>query len=324
MNRDSTPTPAAITMATTELFLVVRRTWHKLAANYGLTMATAVGPMAVALGEFWPSTPPESARDALCISARAAVIGGITKVPMQDADLTASTLLELTADWLAANPGHEVTGAPIGPPGNPPLAFASSCAFDRDEETLRSLAVLCVLAEMAAKPEMYPPMAHAPAGAEQLAPPQIWLPHSGVMITCCPVHASRRGPRRTHEEVAEIAACRACTKETLAEPLQDDEDSGTAKPAREPVEYEVPAELTAETGLTSWPERGSELAPLAVMAWEHARRRVTMTYEQQDALWRVTEMDGRSDPPSTVSSELFTRAVEAYEAALDIIVSPLP
>lgn len=254
MNRDSTPTPAAITIATAQLLVTARWAWHKLSANYGLTMATAVAPMAAALRQLWPSTPPESARDALCISARAAVIGGITKVPMQDPDFTASTLLELTAGWLAANPGHEVTGAPIGLPGNPPLAFASSCAFDRDEdaETLRSLAVLCVLAEMAAKPEMYPPAARAP------------------------------------------------------------------------VEYEVPDELTAETGLTSWPERGSELAPLAVMAWEHARRRVTMTYEQQDALWCVTEYDGRSDPPSTVSSELFTRADRAYSAALDIIVSPLP
>jgi len=252
MNRDSAPDSAAITLATAELLAVARRTWRHLSANYGLAIGHAVDEMAAALGQLWPSIPPESARDALCHAARAAVLDGVTAVPMPDADFTASTLLEMTAEWLAANPGHEVTGPPIGFPGNPPLVFASSVAFDRDEdaETLYSLAVLCVLAEMAAKPQMYP------ARTERLPP----------------------------------------------------------------VEYEVPAELTADTGLTSWPERGSESAPLAVMAWEHARRRVTMTYEQQDALWCVTEHDGAR----VVSIELFERAAHAYSAALDIIVSPLP
>jgi hypothetical protein len=35
MNRDGAPTPAAITMATTELLVAARRTWHRLSANYG-------------------------------------------------------------------------------------------------------------------------------------------------------------------------------------------------------------------------------------------------------------------------------------------------
>ena len=255
MNRDSAPDSASITLATVELLAVARRTWHTLSANYGLAIGPAVDAMTAALGQLWPSIPPESARDALCSAARAAVTGGITTVPMRDADFTASTLLEMTAEWLAANPGHEVTGAPVGFPANPPLVFASSCAFDRDEdaETLRSLAVLCVLAEMAARPQMYPA-------------------------------------------------------------------TGTGRMKLPPVEFEVPETLTAETGLTSWPERGSESAPLAVMAWEHARRRVTMTYEQQDALWCVTEHDGAR----VVSIELFERAAHAYSAALDIIVSPLP
>lgn len=150
MNRDGTPTGAVITMHTTELIVTGRQTWHKLSANGGLAVVPAVDGIAAALRQLWPSIPPESARDALCIAARAAVVGGITEVPVRDPDFTASTMLELTAELLAADPGHQVTGAPIGPRMNPPLAFASSCAFDREEdaETLHSLAVLCVLAEM--------------------------------------------------------------------------------------------------------------------------------------------------------------------------------
>lgn len=88
--------------------------------------------------------------------------------------------------------------------------------------------------------------------------------------------------------------------------------------------WDFPADVTDATGLTSWPDRGSDLAPAFAMEWRHAKRRVTITYESQDALWRVTELDGRSEPPSTVSTDLYPRAETAYLAALDIIVSPLP
>ena len=54
----------------------------------------------------------------------------------------------------------------------------------------------------------------------------------------------------------------------------------------------VPPELTAATGLTTWPDRGSEHAHLAEMTWTHARRRVEMRYEAQDGLWLVAEYDG--------------------------------
>ena len=53
-------------------------------------------------------------------------------------------------------------------------------------------------------------------------PSQVWLPRSGVMITCCPAHETRTGPRRTHAEVQEMAECANCTRETLAPPLAED------------------------------------------------------------------------------------------------------
>ena len=148
------PDATSITRATTNLISTTRRTWLTLTANRRADPGHAVDVMLAVLSPLWPFTPPESARDALCIAARNAVNAGVTTVPDSIADATATFLLDMTAEWLAANPGDEVIGAPIGPPGNPPLTFASSCAFDRDEdaETLGSLAVLCVLAETGARP----------------------------------------------------------------------------------------------------------------------------------------------------------------------------
>ena len=87
---------------------------------------------------------------------------------------------------------------------------------------------------------------------------------------------------------------------------------------------DVPPEVTEATGLTSWPDRGSMLAPDFEMTWQHAKRRVEIRYEPGDALWLVAEYDGRDDPERRVSAELCPRADRAYEAALDILVTPLP
>ena len=81
----------------------------------------------------------------------------------------------------------------------------------------------------------------------------------------------------------------------------------------------VPAELRA-AGLTTWPDRGSDLAHLAVMAWEHARRRVEVTYEAGDALWCVTEHDG----PGRVFCDSYDRSAVAFNAAFALLASPLP
>jgi len=81
----------------------------------------------------------------------------------------------------------------------------------------------------------------------------------------------------------------------------------------------VPAELRA-AGLTTWPDRGSDLAHLAVMAWEHARRRVEITYEAGDALWCVAEHDG----PERVFCDRYDRAAVAFNVASALLASPLP
>jgi 1,2-phenylacetyl-CoA epoxidase PaaB subunit len=87
---------------------------------------------------------------------------------------------------------------------------------------------------------------------------------------------------------------------------------------------DVPPEVTDATGLTSWPDRGSTLAADFEMTWQHARRRVEIRYEPGDALWLVAEYDGRHEPERRVSAELHPRADRAYEAALGILVTPLP
>ena len=82
----------------------------------------------------------------------------------------------------------------------------------------------------------------------------------------------------------------------------------------------VPEELTTATGLTSWPDRGSDLAPLAAMTWCHARRRVQLRYEASDGLWCVTEHDGEQ----RVFADLYASAAVAFNVAFAILASPLP
>jgi hypothetical protein len=83
---------------------------------------------------------------------------------------------------------------------------------------------------------------------------------------------------------------------------------------------QFPPDVTEQTGLTSWPDRGSMLAADFEVTWQHARRRVEIRYETGDALWAVTEYNGSQQ----VSADLLARAQAAYEAALSILVSPLP
>jgi hypothetical protein len=85
-----------------------------------------------------------------------------------------------------------------------------------------------------------------------------------------------------------------------------------------------PTDVTRATGLTSWPDRGSDLAPDFEMTWQHARRRVEIRYERGDALWLVAEYDGRRQPERRISAALHPRADRAYEAALGILASALP
>ena len=86
------------------------------------------------------------ARDVLVACAQVAVSRGITALPADIEDETAVSMLELTA----AQPASGSPGTAGG--SAPPVAYASSAAFDRDEDaaTLSAIALLMALAHPAA------------------------------------------------------------------------------------------------------------------------------------------------------------------------------
>lgn len=152
MKRDPAPGPGVVALATGELMVAARRT---VAALPDTTPAAVVAELRSALGQLWPRVPPEAVRDVLISAAELAADLGITQMPddlsVELAELYpgqldgADGMLELTAEWITA-------GKPTGPGGfTPPVAFASSVAFDRaeDEETLTSLAALLAVSHLA-------------------------------------------------------------------------------------------------------------------------------------------------------------------------------
>jgi hypothetical protein len=150
MNRDDVPTGAAVALATGELMVTARRTVAMLAPGTG--PADAVAAVRAAVGQLWPKVSPEAARDVMTAAAELACECGVTELPADVADRYvgqlngAEGMLDFTGEWLAA-------GKPEPEPGRftPSVAFASSVAFDRDEddETLTSVAALLALAHMA-------------------------------------------------------------------------------------------------------------------------------------------------------------------------------
>lgn len=72
-----------------------------------------------------------------------------------------------------------------------------------------------------------------------------------------------------------------------------------------------PEEVTVCTGLTSWPDRGSEWAPRFEMTMAKNDHLITIEYESQDALWCVRhEWKGE-----TSFIDLFRSAETAYMCA---------
>lgn len=153
MRREPIPTPGVVALATGELMVAARRTVATLPA--GTEPRAAVAEMREALSQLWPTVPPESVRDVLIGATELASELGITEVPEDlSAELAelypgeldgADGMLDLMTEWVNA-------GRPIGPGAfTPPVAFASSTAFDRDEdeETLTSLAVLLAISHLA-------------------------------------------------------------------------------------------------------------------------------------------------------------------------------
>lgn len=145
MKRDPAPSPAGVAMATAEIMTAARR-----AVSPGADPVAAVAAIREALAPLWPTVPPEAVRDVLVVSGTAAYERGIRGLPDGLADRTAEWLIEMITDCRAG------TLASPGPGGfSPPEAFASSVAFDRDEdaETFATLAVVLALAETAAAPD---------------------------------------------------------------------------------------------------------------------------------------------------------------------------
>jgi hypothetical protein len=142
MDRDTPPDGLMAGLLFGELMAAGRRA--AIAAPDDLGEAAAA--VQAALTPLWPRVVPEAARDMLTACAQVAVSRGVTELPASVGSITAATVLELTAEWVAAgspDPGARFT---------PPVAYASSAAFDRDEdaETLAAVALLLAVAHPAA------------------------------------------------------------------------------------------------------------------------------------------------------------------------------
>lgn len=146
MDRDTPPDSLVAALMFGELMATGRRA--AIAAPEDL--ADAADAVQAALTPLWPQVVPEAARDVLITCAQIAVGHGVTGLPPGVDNITAATMLELTAGWVAAgSPAPAVRFTP-------PTAYASSAAFDRDEDELTFGAVALLLA-----------LAHPPAPASE-------------------------------------------------------------------------------------------------------------------------------------------------------------
>jgi hypothetical protein len=155
MDRDNPPVGVTVALQTGELLALAKKATAglpRLAEQTPAGLQSAVHVMATRVAEVWPNVVPETARDVMLAAARIACDAGVRQVPeailetlpnMQT--MTADAVLQLTVEWVDA--GEPYPGAGF----TPPVAYASSAAFDReeDEETLVSLAVLLALAHLA-------------------------------------------------------------------------------------------------------------------------------------------------------------------------------
>ena len=138
MDRDTPPDGLVAALMFGELMAAGRRA--AIAASDDLAEAAAA--VQAALTPLWSRVVPEAARDVLITCAQIAVSRGVTELPASAGNITAATVLELTAEWVAAGspgPGARFT---------PPVAYASSAAFDRDEDA-ETLAAVCLLLAVA-------------------------------------------------------------------------------------------------------------------------------------------------------------------------------
>jgi hypothetical protein len=163
MKTDDVPAGAVIALATGELMVTARRLTARLPrlnASAPSQVAAAVAVVRAGVAGIWPKIPPEAARDVMVTAAGMACAAGVTTVPgpiteMLPGELhAAGGMLALTAEWRAETyPSDRHAGVPMRPgiAMPPPLALASSVAFDRaeDRETCSSVSVLLTLAHLA-------------------------------------------------------------------------------------------------------------------------------------------------------------------------------
>jgi hypothetical protein len=137
MDRDTPPAPLVAGLMFGELMVAGKRA--AMTAPTGLAAAAAV--VQAAITSLWPQVVPEAARDVMVACAQLAVSRGITELPADVDDMTAASMLELTAEWAAGRPTPAVWVAP-------PVAYASAAAFDRDQDaaTLSAVSLLLALA----------------------------------------------------------------------------------------------------------------------------------------------------------------------------------
>ena len=138
MNRDQPPHSDAAVAYTVNLMMGAGRR-----AVTGIPLADRRPALVLAavrrdIEPLWQWTNPETARDVMILAARRSWQSGVTSCPEDLADDSAETMLEFTA----------TTEPDVSP--QDPWAFASSVAFDRDEdaETFQTVCVLLVLADL--------------------------------------------------------------------------------------------------------------------------------------------------------------------------------
>jgi hypothetical protein len=145
MERDRLPSEPVITMLAVEVMIAGKRAATSAPPGDLTAAVTAVRKV---IAPMWPRFVPEGARDVLITCAQIAVDLGVTELPAGLDSITAADMLELTAEWVAAgSPAPRVKFTP-------PTAYASSSAFDRDEdaETFTAVCLLLAIAHPASPP----------------------------------------------------------------------------------------------------------------------------------------------------------------------------
>lgn len=144
MDRDTQPAPGLAAMLFMDVMIAGKRA--SAAAPDG-DWPAAVAAVRAAITPLWPHVIPEAARDVLTACAGLAVSAGVPGLPGGLGDETAAAMLEL-----AAERGDGGRAAPAGAQFTPLRAFASSVAFDRDEDAA-TFGAVCVLLALAHPPK---------------------------------------------------------------------------------------------------------------------------------------------------------------------------